>query len=246
MGEICAVISGKGGTGRTTVTAGIGEALARRNVKTLLVDLNFLMDDLPALFQAENRVAYHLLDIIEGNCKIIQAMIPVGESGFLHLLPASSERELKLIPKTSFIKLLEMMKSSFDYVLIDTPAGFSDGTDYALAAADSAILVTTADRISVRDTGKILKHPGFNGVHECFIVNRFEKRLLKEGAVLSPEKIAEETGIPVLGLIPEDEELLLSSGEGLLPDSKRAVSVKSFDNIAGRLLGEEIPISLKR
>ena len=156
MGEIIAVVSGKGGTGVTSVTAALGNALSMSGQKTLLLDLNFQKCDLPVLYGAEDRISWHLLDVIEGSCKIIQAMIPCAKDDTLYLLPASPARELRLIRNTSFVKLAEMFRASFDFILIDAPAGPSLGMSYALAAADAAIVVTDSKALSYLNGAPLL------------------------------------------------------------------------------------------
>ncbi len=245
MGEIIAMVSGKGGTGKTTAAAYLGAALARRGEKTLLIDLNFRMDDLPVLLGAQNRVSYHLLDVIEGNCRIIQALIPCGNPSDLFLLPASRERELLQVPKKSFLKLTGLLKESFGHILIDAPSGFSDGLDYALAAADAAVIVSDFGRLSVRDSGMLLAHQGFQGVRKSVLLNRFDRKLLREEKTLSPEEAVAEIGEPLLGIIPESEALLLSAEEGSMTNDTRDPAYRSFERIAGRIDGEDIPIHLK-
>lgn len=246
MGEITAVVSAKGGTGVTTVTAGIGSALARRGQKTLLLDLNFMKGDLPVLFGAEQRIAWHLLDVIEGNCRIIQALIPCRKDEMLYILPASLTRELRQIQRSSFVKLCEMLRASFDCILIDTPSGICDGLLYALSASDSAVLVTDSTLLSRRDTKRILTHPDFSSVHKCVLLNRFQKKLVRDGGMPSPEEISTEIGEPLLGIIPESEEILSAEEQESVPEDGRSQAARCFDRISGRLLGEEIPINLKR
>ena len=246
MGDITAIVSGKGGTGRTSTAVSLGAALAARKTKTLLIDLNFGTEDLPFLFGAENRVVYHLLDVIEGNCKIIEAMVPFSKNPLLQLLPASVTRPLDLIPVSSFVKLTAMLRDSYDCILIDTPAGVSEALDYALQGADAAMIVTTSDYLSVKSSKKLLEQPGFEGVRKSFLVNRFNRRLTGLPGMYSPEEAAEELGLPLLGIIPETEEIFASSCTGEIADDKRLLSVKCFDNTAGRLLGEEIPINIRR
>ena len=245
MGEIIAVLSGKGGTGVTTVTAALGNALSSRGQKTLLLDLNFQKCDLPVLYGAEDRISWHLLDVIEGNCRIIQAMIPCRKDESLYLLPGSTARELRLIPVSSFVKLTGMFRSSFDFILIDTPSGPSEGCSYALAASDSVIALTDSTLLSRRNTKRLLQLPEFDSVRKSMILNRFERKLLRDGGLPLPEDVAQEIGIPLLGIVPESEEILLSSDRGAVAEDPKKASGKCFDRIAGRLLGEEIPISLK-
>ncbi len=246
MGEILAVVSGKGGTGVSTVTAALGYALSSRGQKTLLLDLNFRKCDLPVLFGAEEKIAWHLLDVIEGNCRIIQAMIPCRKDEMLYLLPSSAARDLRLIQKSSFVKLAELFRSSFDFILLDTPSWPSEGFSYALQAADSAVAVTDSTLLSRRNTERMLLLPEFDSVRASMILNRFERKFLRDEGLPAPEDIARAIGVPLLGIIPESTDILLFSEQGNIPEALKKSPAKCFDRIAGRLLGEDIPISLKQ
>lgn len=246
MGEITAVVSAKGGTGVTTVTAGLGAALARRGQKTLLVDLDFTKGDLPVLFGADHRTAWNLLDVIEGSCRIIQALTPCRKDEMLYILPASMTRELRQIQMSSFVKLCEMLRASFDCILLDTPSGLGTALQYALSASDSAVLVTDSTLLSRRDTKRLLLHPDFESVHKCVLLNRFDKRLFREGGLPSPEEISAEIGEPLLGIVLDYEEILLAAEQESFPEEVHKAPVRCFDRISGRFLGEEIPINLKR
>ncbi|MBR6323207.1 MAG: AAA family ATPase, partial [Lachnospiraceae bacterium] len=246
MGEVFAIVSGKGGTGKTTAAANVGAALSAAGMKTLLMDLNFITDDLSVHLGIEKRIAYNLTDVLESNCRIIQALVTDSRLEGLYVLPASGTRELRVISKASFVKLVSMLKQSFDCILIDTPTGFCPGTDYALAAADSAVLVTTPDRISVRDTKKLLQHPDFSGVRKSLLINRFSRQRYRNYDFPSPEDIALDVGEALLGIIPEDDMIAAAAENGfVLTDFMNGVG-KTFDNVAGRLLGEDIPINLKK
>ena len=246
MGEITAVVSAKGGTGRTTFTANLGLALSKRGIRTLIVDMNFMSNDLSALFGEKDRVVYHMLDVIEGKCRIIQAMIPDGSNVHLHLLPASSVRPLSQIPKQSFLKLMDMLKQSFDLILLDVPAGRGIGLEYALASSDAAVVLTTPDALSLNATHSYLEIPGFESVRKCFVINRFRRNLIGDGYFRTPEETAEEMRILLLGILPESEEILLSAESFELIRDEHTSAGRCFDNIAGRLLGDNIPINLRQ
>ena len=246
MGEIVSVISGKGGVGKTLITANLGAALSRRGQNTLILDLNYRMDDLSYVLGLSDSTAYNLNDVIDGNCKIIEALLPVEGYDKLHFLPASSARSLSSVSRTSFVKLLTMIRENFDIILLDAPTGFSEGLSYALEASDTAILVTNPDPLSVGNTKKLLSDELFSGVHKCFLLNRFDRKSLKEERTLSPEACSTRIGEPLLGIIPESEEFLFAEGGTMIVSGKRSPVMTCFDHIAGRLLGEDIPINLKK
>ena len=247
MGEVIAVTSGKGGTGRTTFTANLGAALSDLGKKVLLVDADIGNGFLDMALGLESQVVYNIVDVVEGNCKILKALIKDREEQSLYLLPSSGNRDFSAVSDVQFKKLMKIFKNEFDYILVDTPAGTGRGFKTVVSAADRIFVLTTPDRFSLRAAVKLSNQmtPEESSV-AYLIINRLRMDLLRENAVMGPEEIVEFIGIPLFGVTLESDDILLMTETGRPVTDLNTPACRSYVNIARRILGENIPIVLKR
>jgi len=243
MGEVVVVTSGKGGVGKTTATANIGTALALQGNKVALVDTDIGLRKLDLVLGLENRIVFHLVDVTSGNCRLKQALIRDKRVEGLYFLPAAQTRDKTAVSPNQMRELCLELKQEFDYVLIDCPAGIEQGFKNAIAGADSALVVTNPEISSVRDADRII---GLLEAAEIansrLIVNRIRSRMVKRGDMLDVSDILDNLRIDLIGVVPEDESVLISTNKGepvvLNPNSRAGTA---FRNIARRLRGEEVP-----
>ncbi|MCC6904918.1 MAG: septum site-determining protein MinD [Anaerolineae bacterium] len=243
--RVITITSGKGGVGKTTTTANLGVALASLGKKVACIDADIGLRNLDVVMGLENRIVYDIVDVVEGRAKLRQAMIKDKRlKEDLYLLPAAQTRDKTAISPSDMLRLAEELKPLVDYIIIDSPAGIERGFRNAIAPADEVVIVTNPEVSSVRDADRIIglieaeqKGPG------KLIVNRVKPEMVKRGDMLSPDDIIDILAIKLIGLVPEDERILVSSNQGspaaLNPEESKAG--KAFRNIARRLMGEEVP-----
>jgi len=242
-GKVVTVTSGKGGVGKTTATANIGVALAASGAKVVCVDGDIGLRNLDVVMGLENRIVYDLVDVVEGRAKLRQALIRDKRLPDLSLIPAAQTRDKAAVSPSDMIKLCNDLRSEFDWILIDSPAGIERGFRNAIAGADQVLVVTNPEVSAVRDADRVIglieseeKGPGY------LILNRVKVEMVKRGDMLSTEDVLDVLAIPLLGVIPEDEVILVSTNRGspaALDEKSRAG--QAFRNIARRLRGEEVP-----
>lgn len=243
MGESLVITSGKGGVGKTTATANIGAALAMMEHKVALVDADIGLRNLDVVMGLENRIVYDLVDVVEGFCKLKQALIKDKRVEGLYLLPAAQTREKTAVTPEQMKVLVSQLKEEFDYVIVDCPAGIEQGFRNAISGADRAIVITTPDVSSVRDADRViglLEAAGFEA--PLLVVNRIKPRMVDRGDMMDIEDILDVLAIRLVGIVPEDESILVSTNRGepaVFQDSSRAG--QAFRNIARRLRGEDVP-----
>jgi septum site-determining protein MinD len=246
VGRVIVVTSGKGGVGKTTAVANIGTALASMDKKIALVDADIGLRNLDVVLGLENRIVYDIVDVVEGRARLRQALIKDKRFPTLSLLPAAQTREKDAVSPGDMIKLCEELKGQFDFIIIDSPAGIEQGFKNAVAPADMALIVTTPEVSAVRDADRVI------GLLESMeksegklIINRVRTRLVDRGDMLSIEDVLEILSIDLIGVIPEDENIIVSTNKGEpVVNNGNAPAGKSFLDIAKRILGEDIPISL--
>lgn len=243
--KVITVTSGKGGVGKTTTTANLGVSFSTLGKKVACIDADIGLRNLDVIMGLENRIVYDIVDVVEGRAKLRQAMIKDKRlKEDLYLLPAAQTRDKTAISPSDMVRLVDELKPLVDYVLIDSPAGIERGFRNALAPADMVVIVTNPEVSSVRDADRIVglieaegKGPG------QLIVNRVKPEMVKRGDMLSPEDIIDILAIKLVGLVPEDERILIASNQGtpaaMEPEQSKAG--QAFINIARRLLGEEVP-----
>ncbi|ACK67318.1 septum site-determining protein MinD [Rippkaea orientalis PCC 8801] len=244
MTRIIVITSGKGGVGKTTTTANLGSAMARLGYKIALVDADFGLRNLDLLLGLEQRVVYTAIDVLEGNCTIEKALVRDKRQPNLVLLPAAQNRTKEAINPEQMQQLIEQLKTQFDYIFIDSPAGIEMGFRNAIASADEAIIVTTPEMAAVRDADRVIGLLESEEIKKIqLIVNRVRPEMIELNQMLSIEDLREILVIPLLGIVPDDQRIIVSTnrGEPLVLDENPSLPAMAFNNIAKRLEGEKIP-----
>ncbi len=244
MSEVIVVTSGKGGVGKTTTTSNIGAALAAAGKKVILIDTDIGLRNLDLVMGLENRVVFNLVDVIEGACKIKSAVIKDKRFPGLSLLPAAQTKDKDAVNEEQMKKLCEELKESYDYIVLDCPAGIEQGFKNAVAGADRAIVVTTPEVSAVRDADKIIGMLNAYGVTEYkLLVNRVRVDMVKRGDMINLDDIMDILGIQLIGVVPDDENIIVSTNRGepvILNDKSQ--SGQAYRNIASRIMGQEVPL----
>lgn len=244
LGEAVVVTSGKGGVGKTTTTANIGTALASMGKKVVVVDGDTGLRNLDVLMGLENRIVFTLIDVIEGRCRLKQALIKDKRLPNLCLLPTAQTRDKNDISVAEMLEVVNSLKEEFDYVIIDCPAGIEQGFENAVVGADRALIVVNPELTSVRDADRVIGKLDAKGLdrHEL-IVNRLNYEMTKNGDMLDVKDIIDSLAIKLIGVVPDDRSITISTnkGEPIVLDEK-AISGQAFKNIARRIMGEEVPI----
>jgi len=241
-GTVVTITSGKGGVGKTTVTANLGVALAAIERKVVCIDGDIGLRNLDVVLGLENRIVYDIVDVIEGRCKIRQAMIRDKRLPNLFLIPAAQTRDKSSVSPSDMVKMVDELKDDFDWVIIDSPAGIERGFRNAIAPSDIICVVTNPEVSAVRDADRII------GLIESedkgparLIINRINPSLIRRGDMLDTGDVLELLAVSLLGLIPEDEAVIISTNRGypIALDGK-SVTSQAFHNIAQRLEGNEV------
>ncbi len=243
LGRIITITSGKGGVGKTTTTANIGAALAALGKSVVLIDADIGLRNLDIVLGLENRIVYDLVDVVEGTCRLRQAMIRDKRLNNLYLIPAAQTREKEAVSPQQMKTLCEELRRQFDFALIDSPAGIEQGFRNSIAGADDVVVVTNPEVSSVRDADRIV---GLVEAAELstpkLIVNRIDPALVRRGDMMSVDDVTEILSIPLIGVVPNDVTIVTSTNRGepaaLDPESRAG---RAFRNIAKRLTGEEVP-----
>lgn len=240
--QVFVVTSGKGGVGKTTTVANVATALARLGHKVVVMDLDIGLKKLDLIMGLENRVIYDIVQVIEGECTLKQALVKDKRFPDLYMLPAAQTRNKEDIRPDQVKALCDQLRPDFDYILIDCPAGIEQGFRNAIAAADQAIVVTNPEVSAVRDADRIigmLESAQFKDI--LLVVNRLRADMVKSGDMLSIEDLLEHLCIDLLGVVPEDKTVVISTnrGEPIVLNEKSPAAL-AFNNIARRLLGEQI------
>lgn len=238
--RITVVTSGKGGVGKTTVTANLGTAIAMAGYRTLLIDMDLGLRNLDIVMGLENRVIFTLLDVLEGRCRIKQALIKDKRVSNLFLLAAEQTKDKEALEPEQMQKLLNLLREDFDYILLDCPAGIEKGFLNAVCGAEEALVVVNPEVSSIRDADRIIGLLEGHGIKEKqLIVNRLRKDLLRKHKIFSPEDISDILGLPLLGSIPESDEVVISSnlGNPIVTGGGRCSS--SYSDLCNHFVGKE-------
>ena len=244
MGEVIVITSGKGGVGKTTTTANIGAGLALQGKKVVLLDTDIGLRNLDVVMGLENRIVYDLVDVIEGTCRIKQALIKDKRFDSLHLLPAAQTRDKSAVNPDQMIKLTEDLKEEFDYILVDCPAGIEQGFKNAIAGADRAIVVTTPEVSAVRDADRIIGLLEANELRNPrLLINRVRPDMVRRGDMMSIDDIIDILAINLIGVVPDDEKIIVSTnkGEPAVTDNK-SMAGEAYRAITRRIMGEDVPM----
>ena len=243
MSEIIVITSGKGGVGKTTVTANLGLGLARMNKKVAVVDTDIGLRNLDVVLGLENRIVYNLIDVIEGSCRMKQALIRDKQCDTLYLLPSAQTKDKTAITPEQMVKLTQDLAEEFDYILLDCPAGIEQGFKNAIAGANSAIVVTTPEVSAIRDADRIIGLLQANEMPKIqLIINRLRMDMVKRGEMMSVEDVTEILAVDLLGAIPDDEAVVVATNQGETLCGKNSPSGQAFENICRRISGEAVPL----
>lgn len=242
MAKVITVTSGKGGVGKTTATANIGAALAALHHKVVCMDADIGLRNLDVVLGLENRIVYDLVDVVEGRCKLRQALIRDKRLEELYLIPAAQTRDKNAVSPKDMIRICDELRKEFDYILIDSPAGIERGFKNAIAPADEIIIVTNPEVSAVRDADRII------GIVEAeqkgpakLVINRINMDMVERGDMLAVADVLELLAVDLIGIVPDDQAVLVSTNRGapiaLEPKSKTG---QAFRDIAKRLAGQEV------
>ncbi len=243
MSEVIVVTSGKGGVGKTTTAANIGTGLAALDKKVVMVDTDIGLRNLDVVLGLENRIVYNLVDVIEGNCRLKQALIRDKHNPNLYLLPSAQTRDKTAVSPEQMKKLCENLKEEYDYVILDCPAGIEQGFKNAIAGASRAIVVTTPEVSAIRDADRIIGLLEAAELHNIYlIINRLRMDMIRRGDMMSVEDVVDILAVDLLGAIPDDEQVVISTNQGEPLAGSESLAGKAYQNICRRILGEEVPL----
>ncbi len=242
-GKVVTVTSGKGGVGKTTATANLGAAMASDGKKVVCVDADIGLRNLDVVLGLENRIVYDLVDVVEGRCRLRQALIRDKRLPELFLIPAAQTRDKSAVSPSDMIRLCDDLRQEFDWILIDSPAGIERGFRNAIAPADIVLVITNPEVSAVRDADRII---GLIEAEEKgparLVINRIKPDMVRRGDMLSADDVLELLAVELVGLIPEDENVITSTNRGLpIALNGKSRAGQAFRNIAKRLSGEEVP-----
>ena len=244
MSEVIVITSGKGGVGKTTTSANLGTGLAMAGKKVVMIDADIGLRNLDVIMGLENRIVYDLIDVIEGNCRLKQALIRDKRYENLFLIPAAQTRDKDAVSPEQMNKLCESLKEEFDFIIIDCPAGIEQGFKNAIAGADRAIVVTTPEVSAVRDADRIIGLLEANELkNPMLILNRIRVDMVKRGDMMAMDDVTEILAIDIIGIVPDDESIVISANKGepsVTDPSSRAG--EAYRNITQRILGNNVPL----
>ena len=243
MSEVIVVTSGKGGVGKTTTSANVGTGLAMLGEKVVLIDTDIGLRNLDVVMGLENRIVYNLVDVVEGNCRMKQALIKDKRYPNLFLLPSAQTRDKSSVSPGQIKKLVDGLREEFDYVILDCPAGIEQGFKNAIAGADRAFVVTTPEVSAIRDADRIVGLLEANEITKIdLIVNRVRMDMVRRGDMMSIEDVTDILGLPILGAIPDDEEIVISTNQGKPLVRMNAPAGQAYLSICKRVLGQGVPM----
>lgn len=242
MGEVIVITSGKGGVGKTTTTANVGTGLAMLDKKVVLIDTDIGLRNLDVVMGLENRIVYNLVDVIEGTCRIRNALIKDKRYPNLYLLPSAQTRDKNAVNAEQMKKLADELRDEFDYILMDCPAGIEQGFKNAIAGADRALVVTTPEVSAVRDADRIIGLLEANEMKQThLVVNRLRMDMVKRGDMMSSDDVQEILAIDIIGIVPDDEHIVISTNQGEPLVGTDTLAGKAYMNLCRRIAGEEVP-----
>ncbi|MBT3337775.1 MAG: septum site-determining protein MinD [Anaerolineae bacterium] len=241
--QIVTITSGKGGVGKTTAIASLGIALASRGQKVVCIDGDIGLRNLDVIMGLENRIVYDIVDVVEGRCRLRQAMIRDKRMPELFLIPAAQTRDKTALSPSDMLRLGDELREVCDWVLIDSPAGIERGFKNSIAPADRVLVLTNPEISAVRDADRVI------GILESeekgspsLILNRVNSEMVKRQEMLSPEDVLDLLAIDLIGVVPEDQGVLVAANRGMpIALEENSKAGQAFRNIAARLMGEDIP-----
>ncbi len=242
--KVVTVTSGKGGVGKTTTAANLAVALASLGQRVVCIDADIGLRNLDVVMGLENRIVYDLVDVVEGRCRLKQAMIKDKRLPELYLIPAAQTRDKTAVSPSDMVRLADELRPECDYILIDSPAGIERGFRNAVAPADRVLIVTNPEVSAVRDADRII---GLVEAEEkgpaSLIINRVKFEMVQRGEMLSADDVLDILAIDLIGIVPEDPTVLTASNRGTptVMDG-RSRAGQAFRDIARRLMGEQVPL----
>ncbi|HUX75017.1 MAG TPA: septum site-determining protein MinD [Anaerolineae bacterium] len=242
--RVITVTSGKGGVGKTTMVANLGIALAVHGQRVVVIDADVGLRNLDVLLGLENRIVYDLVDVIEGRCRLRQALVRDKRLSELFLLPAAQTRDKSAVQPEDMVRVCDSLREQHDFVLIDSPAGIEHGFRFAIAPADEILIVTNPEVAAVRDADRII---GLIEAEEQgparLVINRIKPDMVRRGEMLDIADVVELLSVDLIGIVPEDQAILVAANRGqpLAFSSDSSTAGRAFHNIARRLLGEDVP-----
>lgn len=243
MSEVIVITSGKGGVGKTTTSANVGTGLAKLGYSVVLIDTDIGLRNLDVVLGLENRIVYNLVDVVEGNCRIKQALIKDKRYDKLFLLPSAQTRDKTSVTPEQMKKLTDELREEFDFVLLDCPAGIEQGFKNAIAGADRALVVTTPEVAAIRDADRIIGLLEANEIKRTdLIVNRLRMDMVKRGDMMSTDDVVDILAVNLIGVVPDDENIVVSTNQGEPLVGDDSLAGKAYMNICRRVLGEDVPM----
>ena len=243
MSEVIVITSGKGGVGKTTTSANGGTGLAILGFRVALIDTDIGLRNLDVVMGLENRIVYNLVDVVEGNCRIKQAMIKDKKYPNLFLLPSAQTRDKTSVTPEQMKKLIDELREEFDYIILDCPAGIEQGFKNAIAGADRALVVTTPEVSAIRDADRIIGLLEANEIKRTdLIVNRIRMDMVKKGDMMSIEDVVDILSVNLIGAVPDDENIVISTNQGEPLVGSDTLAGKAYMNICRRIIGEDVPL----
>ena len=254
VSKVIVVTSGKGGVGKTTSTAALGAALAQTGQKVAVVDFDVGLRNLDLVMGAERRVVFDLINVVQGVAKLSQALIRDKRLETLWLLPASQTRDKDALTEEGVASVIKDLRDKFDWVICDSPAGIERGATLAMRFADAAVIVTNPEVSSVRDSDRIIglldskteKAEKGQRIDKHVLITRFDAQRAARGEMLNIEDVLDILSTPLLGIIPESEEVLRASNLGSPVTLNNATSApgRAYIDAARRLKGDDVPMSI--
>ncbi|KPL51605.1 MULTISPECIES: septum site-determining protein MinD [Hyphomicrobiales] len=254
MGTVLVVTSGKGGVGKTTSTAALGAALARTGQNVIVVDFDVGLRNLDLVMGAERRVVYDLVNVVRGDAKLPQAIIRDKRIESLYLLPASQTRDKDALTEEGVEVVIRALRQSFDWVICDSPAGIERGATLAMRHADIAVVVTNPEVSSVRDSDRIIglldsktvKAEAGEHIEKHLLLTRYDPVRAERGEMLKVDDVLDILAIPLIGIVPESEEVLRASNLGapVTIANPLSAAARAYADAARRLCGEAVPMTI--
>jgi len=241
--KIITMTSGKGGVGKTTAVANIAVALASSGARVCCVDGDIGLRNLDIVMGLENRIVYDIVDVVEGRCRLRQAMIRDKRYPELYLIPAAQTRDKSAVSPSDMVRLGDELRNEVDWVLIDSPAGIERGFRNAIAAADQVLVITNPEVSAVRDADRVI---GLLEAEEkgspSLIINRLNPSMVKSNNMLSAEDVLDLLAVRLIGVVPEDENVVIGTNRGApIVLEPKSMAGQAFRNIALRLQGQDVP-----